>query len=107
MITTEKRFEADIESFFLSPAGGYTKGADTYDAKQGLYVNTLIDFVQRTQPKEWARFENANQVDPVRKFCTAFNTACETEGLLSLSCATASSTVDCVFGCAILSRSLP
>lgn len=38
MITTEKRFEADIESFFLSPAGGYTKGADTYDAKQGLYV---------------------------------------------------------------------
>ena len=32
MITTEKRFEADIESFFLSPAGGYTKGADTYDA---------------------------------------------------------------------------
>ena len=84
MITTEKRFEADIESFFLSPAGGYTKGADTYDAKQGLYVNTLIDFVQRTQPKEWARFENANQVDPVRKFCTAFNTACETEGLLSV-----------------------
>ena len=84
MITTEKRFEADIESFFLSPAGGYTKGADTYDAKQGLYVNTLIDFVQRTQPKEWARFENANQLDPVRKFCTAFNTACETEGLLSV-----------------------
>ena len=84
MITTEKRFEADIESFFLSPTGGYTKGADTYDAKQGLYVNTLIDFVQRTQPKEWARFENANQVDPVRKFCTAFNTACETEGLLSV-----------------------
>lgn len=84
MITTEKRFEADIESFFLSPAGGYTKGADTYDAKQGLYVNTMIDFVQRTQPKEWARFENANQVDPVRKFCTAFNTACETEGLLSV-----------------------
>lgn len=42
MITTEKRFEADIESFFLSPAGGYTKGADTYDAKQGLYVNMLM-----------------------------------------------------------------
>lgn len=40
--TTEKRFEEDIESFFLSPAGGYTKGADTYDAKFGLYVNTLV-----------------------------------------------------------------
>ena len=47
--TTEKRFEEDIESFFISPAGGYTKGTDTYDAKLGLYVNTLIDFVQRTQ----------------------------------------------------------
>ena len=36
-ITTEKRFEEDIESFFLAPAGGYTKGTDTYDAKLGLY----------------------------------------------------------------------
>lgn len=83
-VTTEKRFEEDIESFFLSPAGGYTKGADTYDAKFGLYVNTLIDFVQRTQPKEWARFENANQVDPVRKFCLAFASACDAEGVLSV-----------------------
>lgn len=82
--TTEKRFEEDIESFFLSPAGGYTKGADTYDAKFGLYVNTLIDFVQRTQPKEWARFENVNQVDPVRKFCLAFASACDAEGVLSV-----------------------
>lgn len=106
MITTEKRFEADIESFFLSPTGGYTKGADTYDAKQGLYVNTLIDFVQRTQPKEWARFENANQVDPVRKFCTAFNTACETEGLLSVL-RHGFKHRGLRFGCAILSRSLP
>ena len=82
--TTEKRFEEDIESFFISPAGGYTKGTDTYDAKLGLYVNTLIDFVQRTQPKEWARFENANQVDPVRKFCLAFASACDAEGILSV-----------------------
>ena len=83
-VTTEKRFEEDIESFFLAPAGGYTKGTDTYDAKLGLYVNTLIDFVQRTQPKEWARFENANQVDPVRKFCLAFASACDAEGVLSV-----------------------
>ena len=41
MITTEKRFEADIESFFLSPAGGYTKGADTYDAKLCEYPDRL------------------------------------------------------------------
>ena len=66
-VTTEKRFEEDIESFFLSPAGGYTKGTAPYDAELGLYVDTLMEFIQKTQPKEWARFENANKVNPVRK----------------------------------------
>ena len=83
-VTTEKRFEEDIEAFFISPAGGYTKGTDTYDPALGLYVNTLIEFIQRTQPKEWERFENQNKVDPVRKFCLALNTACDTEGLVSV-----------------------
>ena len=54
MITTEKRFESDIESAFLSPAGGYAKGTGTYNAELGFYVDTLIGFVQGTQPKEWA-----------------------------------------------------
>ena len=84
MITTEKRFESDIESAFLSPAGGYIKGTDTYNAELGLYVDTLIGFVQKTQPKEWTRVENQNKVDPVRKFCLAFNSACDTDGLLSV-----------------------
>ena len=84
MDTTEKRFESDIESAFLSLVGGYTKGADTYNAELGLYVNTLIGFVRTTQPKEWARFENQNKLDPVRKFCLAFNSACDADGLLSV-----------------------
>lgn len=86
MITesTEKRFESDIESFLISPAGGYTKGSDVYDPKLGLYVNTLLDFVKRTQPKEWKRFENANQVNPERKFCLAFNDATDRDGLLEV-----------------------
>ena len=49
--TSEKRFESDIESFFLSSAGGYTHGEDAYDPKLGLYPATLIRFVQATQPK--------------------------------------------------------
>ena len=80
--TTEKRFESDIESSFLSPTGGYEKGAGVYDAKLGLYVGVLIGFIQRTQPKAWARFENANRVDPVRKFCAAFESACGMYGLV-------------------------
>lgn len=82
--TTEKRFESDIEASFLSPNGGYIKGTDTYDPKLGLYVKTLIDFIQKTQPKEWARFENANKIDTVRKFCIAFNNACDMRGLVSV-----------------------
>lgn len=83
-VTNEKRFEEDIESYFLSSEGGYTKGSDKYDAGLGLYVNTLIDFIQQTQPKEWARFENQNKVEPVRKFCVAFNNACDSDGLIAV-----------------------
>ncbi len=82
--TSEKQFESDIESSFLSPAGGYTRGADTYDPKLGFYVHTLIDFIQRTQPREWARFANQNKVEPERKFCLALDAACESMGLLAV-----------------------
>ncbi|MBQ7515223.1 MAG: type I restriction endonuclease subunit R [Schwartzia sp.] len=82
--TNEKRFESDIEAALLSPAGGYTKGADVYDATLGLYVDTFIGFVKETQPKAWARFEKANQMDTVRKFCDAFQNACEMEGLVAV-----------------------
>ena len=76
LITTEKQFESDIAAALLSPAGGYTRNGDCYDPKLGLFVDTLIRFVQKTQPSEWAFFEKQNPVNPVRKFCTAFNNAC-------------------------------
>ena len=83
-VTTEKRFEADIEEFFLSPAGGYTHNNDMYDPQLGVYKDTLLRFVQRTQPKEWKRFLLQNKVDPERKFCLAFNNACDMDGLISV-----------------------
>ena len=81
---SEKKFEEDIETSLLSPAGGYTKGADVYDPKEGLYVNTLIDFIKRTQPKEWAKFEHFNSMSPEHKFCVAFTNACQADGLISV-----------------------
>ena len=39
MITNERRFEEDIESFLLSWAGGYTHTTDIYDLEAGLYVD--------------------------------------------------------------------
>ena len=80
----ERRFESDIEAAFLSPAGGYIKGNDIYDANSGLYVATLINFIRKTQPREWARFENVNKVDTVKKFCAEFNNACDMSGLISV-----------------------
>jgi len=82
--TTEKRFEMDIADFLLSPAGGYTGNHDAYDPKLGLFPETLVHFVQKTQPKEWARFVMQNQTEPERKFCLAFNNACDADGLLSV-----------------------
>lgn len=79
---SERRFEEDIEAALLSGAGGYVKGSDRYDAKQGLYVDTLIKFVRETQPREWARFESVNKSDTVRKFCAAFNNYCDAKGLV-------------------------
>lgn len=84
MVTNEKRLEEDIESFFLTEQGGYTKTADTYDPALGLYVNTLIAFIKETQSKEWTRFENTCNSDPVRKFCNAFNNACDSLGLIAV-----------------------
>lgn len=64
--TTEKCFESDIEASFLSlPLASTSRGADTYDARLGLFPDTLIRFAQRTQPKAWARFKIINQVDAV------------------------------------------
>ena len=83
-VTTEKRFEADIEEFFLSPAGGYTHNNDMYDSQLGVYKDTLLRFIQRTQPKEWKRLLLQNKVDPERKFCLAFNNACDMDGLISV-----------------------
>ena len=82
MDTTEKRFESDIEAFFLSAAGGYTRCEDVYDPKLGLYKDTLIRFIKDSQPKAWQRFANMNAVDPEKKFCLAFNNACDMDGVL-------------------------
>ena len=35
-VTTEKRFESDIEEFFLSPAGGYTHNQDAENTTERM-----------------------------------------------------------------------
>lgn len=83
-VTNEKRFEEDITASFLSSAGGYTHNNDVYDPNLGLFPDTLIRFIQKTQPNEWRRFELQNSGDTTRKFCLSFNNACDTYGLLEV-----------------------
>ena len=53
--TTEKRFESDIEAYFLSDEGGYVNNPEPYDPESALYKNTFIKFIESTQPKEWGK----------------------------------------------------
>lgn len=80
--TKEQRFESDMESYFLSPEGGYVHGEAAYDPDLGLYPASLLGFVKRTQEREWAKFAARNPVNPEHKFCLAFDKACENFGML-------------------------
>ena len=55
MDESEKRFEQDIETYLLSE-GGFVKGdMSTYDKEKAIDLPVLVDFIQRTQPKEWKK----------------------------------------------------
>ena len=82
-VVTEKQFESDIEHSFLNK-GGFTKGADIYDPELGVFQKTLIQFIQTTQPKEWARFVSFNKMNPERRFVNIFNDACDANGELEV-----------------------
>ena len=67
MDKSEKRFERDIESFLISPEGGYTQfcGQDAngkwiharqHDVSKCIYMDVLCEFIAKTQPKEWAKY---------------------------------------------------
>ncbi|MDO5465309.1 MAG: hypothetical protein Q4F40_10280, partial [Akkermansia sp.] len=78
----EKDFEAHIEAALTSPAGGLTKGTDTYDCATALYRNTLLSFVQETQPKAWKKYTRLVTRNPEESFIKAFNERCTKDGLL-------------------------
>lgn len=61
MAENEKQFELNIEKFLISPEGGYTRATDAgYCAPESsgmaLDIDTLVQFVQDTQPISWQRF---------------------------------------------------
>ncbi len=81
---TEEAFETAIEHH-LTTFGGYEKGdRDTFDTERGLFINEVIAFIQKTQPKEWEYLKNI-QKDKAKEvllddLCRALNS--EHEGCL-------------------------
>ena len=67
METKEKRFEQDIETFFLSDEGGYVSlKSSQFDVDKCICMDVLCRFIEKTQPKAWAKYlkyygENAQE----------------------------------------------
>lgn len=93
MDKSEKRFERDIESFLISQEGGYTQfcGQDTegnwvhnrqHDVAKCIYIDVLCEFIEKTQPKEWAKYVKYYGVNAAEKLYHRLETTISNQGLL-------------------------
>lgn len=86
---SEKHFESEIEKYLISPEGGWAKADDSgyrNDMYRGMALDivTLTDFVKASQPMAWRRFERMCNIDPVRQFYKAFDSAVQQSGLIEV-----------------------
>ena len=93
MDTSEKRFESDIESFLISDAGGYEQFSYlnpnghrihkyVYDKEKALYPEVLINFIAKSQPKAWARYQKYYGEDAPEKLYRRLENSINENGLV-------------------------
>ena len=83
MDTSEKRFEQDIETYFLNH--GFRKVLpSTYDKEKMLFSDVLEEFVSTTQPKAWARYSKLYGASAVDKLTRRVNTAISESNVLDV-----------------------
>ena len=93
MDKSEKRFERDIESFLISPKGGYTQfsGQDAegkwvhtcqHDVAKCIYMDVLCEFIAKTQQKEWAKYTKYYGANAADKLYHRLETTISNQGLL-------------------------
>lgn len=83
MDTSEKRFEQDIETYFLNH--GFRKVLpSTYDKEKMLFSDVLEEFVSTTQPKAWARYTKLYGASAVDKLTRRVNTAISKSNVLDV-----------------------
>lgn len=82
MYLKEKHFESDIEAYMINK-GGFTKGDQkTYNKERAIDLPKLIEFVKKTQPKEWLRYERNYGTDAEIKLYKRFQESVDMHGLL-------------------------
>lgn len=93
MDKTEKRFERDIESFLISPAGGYRQfvGQDEngnwihnyqHDIDKSIYMDVLVEFIEKSQPKAWERYKKYYKDNAPEKLYRRLENSINNKGLL-------------------------
>lgn len=83
MDTSEKRFEQDIETYFLNH--GFRKILpSTFDKEKMLFPEALEEFVSKTQPKAWARYTKLYGASAVEKLTRRINTAISESNVLDV-----------------------
>lgn len=93
MDKSEKRFEQDIEAFLLSAEGGYEQfnGQDAFgnwiharqhDIDRCIYMDVLCEFIAKTQPKEWAKYQKFYGANAADKLYHRLETTISNQGLL-------------------------
>lgn len=87
----EKRFEHDIEAFMLE--NGYEQFSyqdernywiykEHYDPSKCLYLDVLVDFISKTQPREWNTYLKYHGAQAKEKLYKWFDTEVNTHGLI-------------------------
>lgn len=91
MDTTEKRFEQDIETYFINHGyeqfsyqdeNGHWIHKYNYDANRAIYLDVLVDFISKSQPKEWEKYVKKYPLDAPDKLYRRFEETVNNEGLL-------------------------
>ena len=83
MDTSEKRFEQDIETYFLNHDFRKVMPS-TYDKEKMLFPDILEEFVSTTQPKAWARYTKLYGASALDKLTRRVNTALSETNVLDV-----------------------
>lgn len=93
MDKTEKRFERDIETFLISNTGGYTQFVGQnekgnwvhnfkHDVEKCIYLDILIQFIEKTQPKAFEKYKRYYPNDYKEKFYRRLEDTINDRGLI-------------------------